>query len=382
MPQHPQAVLLAQELIRCPSVTPRSEGAMELLAETLTQVGFQVERPIFGSGADAVENLYARYGSASPNFCFAGHLDVVPVGDEAAWKFPPFGGQISNGKLYGRGAEDMKSAIAAFTSAALRLIAEQPTFAGSLSFLITMDEEGPSLNGTRKMLPWLKERNETLDFCLVGEPTNPTTLGEMAKIGRRGSLNGRLTILGKQGHAAYPHFANNPLTHLIAILSRLKGEVIDQGTEFFQPSNLEITSVDVGNPTHNVIPARAVALFNVRFNDSRPVGRIKDWIQHICEDQNCAYELDLTVTGDAFHTAPNPVTGLLQQACRDVTGLTPELSTTGGTSDARFIKDICPVMEFGTTGQTAHQVDEHVAVEDIERLSEIYLRLLKGYFAQ
>ena len=231
------------------------------------------------------------------------------------------------------------------------------------------------------MLPWLKERYETLDFCLVGEPTNPTKLGEMAKIGRRGSLNARLTVQGKQGHVAYPHFANNPLTHLIAILTKLKSEEIDQGTPYFQPSNLEITSVDTGNPVHNVIPARATALFNIRYNDSRPVGRVKDWIQHVCEDQNCGYELDLTVTGDAFHTAPNPVTALLQKACQQVTGLKPELSTTGGTSDARFIKDICPVVEFGTTGQTAHQVDENVAVEDIEKLAEIYYLLLKGYFA-
>jgi succinyl-diaminopimelate desuccinylase len=378
----PDPVELAQALIRCPSVTPRNEGVMEVLAGVLQSAGFQVWRPVFAEGDEQpVENLYARYGTASPNLCFAGHLDVVPVGDERAWEMPPFGAEIKGKYLYGRGAEDMKSAIAAFASAAIRVVGKYPALAGSISFLITLDEEGPALSGTRKMIPWLKEQGQVLDHCIVGEPTNPDFLGEMAKIGRRGSLNGRLTVKGKQGHVAYPERAKNPVAHLVNILHRLKAEPIDSGTEYFPPSNLEVTSVDVGNPTHNMIPAQASALFNVRFNDSRPVGRIKDWIQHVCEDEGTAFELQFTVTGEAFHTTPDRLTDKLLDAAEKVTGHRPVLSTTGGTSDARFIKDICPVIEFGTTGRTAHQVDEHVAVEDIRQLAEIYYQTLCGYFA-
>jgi succinyl-diaminopimelate desuccinylase len=372
-------VAFTQELIRCASVTPEDAGVLQLLQNQLERIGFTVWRQVFeAKGTPPVENLYARYGTASPNFCFAGHLDVVPVGDAAAWRYPPFGAEIHDGFLYGRGAEDMKGAIACFVAAAERVITSGE-LQGSVSLLITLDEEGPATNGTRKMLKWLEEKGEKLDFCLVGEPTNPQNLGEMAKIGRRGSLNCHLTVLGKQGHVAYPELAENPIPRLLAILSELNETPLDEGTPYFPPSNLEITSVDVGNPATNVIPAKASARFNIRFNDSRPVKDVKMWIQHVCEHHDGQFDLELRLSGEAFHTPPNAVTALLQQAAEEVTGLRLELSTTGGTSDARFIKDYCPVIEFGTTGRTAHHVDENVAVETLVQLTEIYARVLARY---
>lgn len=376
-------VQLAQKLIRHPSVTPDSAGVMETLEHELAVLGFRCERRVFEEeGTPPVENLYARYGDTEPNFCYAGHLDVVPVGDFNDWSVDPFAAEIKAGYLYGRGAEDMKGAIACFVAAVAQFLeVHKASLSGSISLLITMDEEGPGINGTKKMLEWLKEQGEKLDICLVGEPTNPHHLGEMIKIGRRGSMNCELIVRGKQGHVAYPNLADNPITRLVRILHRLKAEPIDNGTDYFQPSNLEISSVDVGNPAYNVIPAAAKARFNVRFNDSRPVGQIKNWIQHICEDEALIFELDMTVTGEAFHTEPGRLTDILQKAAEEVTGRVPELSTTGGTSDARFIKDYCPVVEFGTTGRTAHHVDENVSIQTLTQLTEIYLKTLEGYFS-
>lgn len=373
-------VAFTQKLIRCPSVTPEDAGVMQLLQTELERIGFTVQRQVFdGEGELPVENLYARYGAASPNFCFAGHLDVVPVGDAAAWTFDPFAAEIHEGLLYGRGAEDMKGAIACFVAAAERVIVRG--ISGSLSLLITLDEEGPAENGTRKMLQWLQEKNEKLDICLVGEPTNPARLGEMIKIGRRGSLNCKLSMNGKQGHVAYPHLAENPVAPLVNVLYRLQNEVIDDGTPYFQPSNLEITTIDVANPASNIIPASASAKFNIRFNDSRPVTEIKQWLQYTCEDEKGDFDLEMRISGEAFHTEPNRLTEILQKVSWEITGIFPELSTTGGTSDARFIKDFCPVVEFGTTGRTSHQVNENVEVKVLEQLTVIYEQMLQQYFA-
>ncbi len=377
-------ISLAQKLIQYPSITPNPAGVMDEVERVLSSLGFVCFREIFSaSGTDDVENLYARFGDGEPNFCFAGHLDVVPVGDVAEWSVAPFAGEIRNGRLYGRGAEDMKGAIACFITAVSKFIVEQgDKFSGSISLLLTMDEEGVAINGTKKMLQWLKECGQKLDICLVGEPTNPNKLGEMIKIGRRGSMNCKLKIFGKQGHVAYPNLSCNPARQIVNILYRLQNEEIDTGTEYFQPSNLEVTSIDVGNDAHNVIPSIAKAMFNVRFNDSRPVSEIKNWIQYICEDEAQQFDLEMVVTGEAFHTEPGHLTHILQQVVEQITGLSPELSTSGGTSDARFIKDYCPVVEFGTTGSTAHQIDENVSLQVLERLHRIYYHLLCQYFAR
>lgn len=377
------ALEIAQSLIRCPSVTPENAGVMEVLEKALEGLGFTVSRKIFHEdGEDSVENLYARLGSQSPNLCYAGHLDVVPVGDASAWSVDPFAAEIRGDYLYGRGAEDMKSAIACFVSAISRFLeSNDGKFNGALSFLITLDEEGPAINGTKKMLKWLEQEGEKLDICIVGEPTNPHNLGEMAKVGRRGSMNCELTVNGKQGHAAYPHLADNPIEKLVHILHRFKADKIDEGTDYFQPSNLEISSIDVGNSAHNVIPALASARFNIRFNDSRPVQDIKDWLTGICKKYAEDFDLEMTVTGEAFHAEPNRLTDILQEVSQKVTGRKLELSTTGGTSDARFIKDYCPVIEFGTTGSTAHHVDEKVSLKSLEQLTDIYEQIIIRYFS-
>lgn len=373
-------IALTQELIACPSVTPKNAGVLEVLEKHLVSLGFKIWRQSFGEGDEAVENLYARIGNAAPNFCYAGHLDVVPVGDESAWTTPPFEGVIKDDTLYGRGAEDMKGAIACFVAALSRFLKAQAEFNGSLSLLITLDEEGPGIYGTKAMLPWLKEQGELIDICLVGEPTNPQILGEMAKIGRRGSMNCELVVKGKQGHAAYPHLADNPVHRLVNILHRFRSEAIDEGTEYFQPSNLEVSSIDVANSAFNVIPAHAKARFNIRFNDAKPIGEIQQWLRAICEDGANDYNLQMTVTGEAFHTEPNRLTEILKLVSDEVTGQALEFSTTGGTSDARFIKDYCPVMEFGTTGRTAHHVDENVSVQTLHQLTDIYEQTISRYF--
>ncbi len=373
------ATALAQSLIRCPSVTPVEAGVFGVLQQVLTELGFTVHRVTFDeAGTESVENLYARRGTTGPNLCFAGHTDVVPVGDALAWKYPPFGAEIHDGILYGRGAEDMKSAIASFIAATSRI----SEVGGSISLLITQDEEGIAINGTRKMLDWLKEKGETLDACVVGEPTNPERLGDMVKIGRRGSMSFTITVTGKQGHVAYPERAKNPVTSLISILHTLKAHTLDQGTEHFPPSNLEVTSIDVGNPTVNMIPARAEAKCNIRFNTHHSRASLESWLHATCKQfAGDAYKIDVAYTGDAFLNHDEHLIATMVEAAQNVTGITPVLSTTGGTSDARFIKDICPVIEFGTTGHTPHQVDEHVSVEVIEQLADIYERFIRNYFA-
>jgi succinyl-diaminopimelate desuccinylase len=375
---------LSRALIRCPSITPIDAGALEVLQAALEGLGFVCSRlPFSEPGTADVENLYARLGDEPPNFCFAGHTDVVPVGDEAAWTCDPFGGEIRDGRLYGRGASDMKAAIACFTAAADRFLADRGGgFAGSLSLLITGDEEGPSINGTRKVLGWLDERGEHLDACLVGEPTNPNVLGEMVKIGRRGSLNCALTVHGVQGHAAYPERADNPIPRLVRMLAALDGTPLDHGTEHFGPSTLTVTTVDVGNPATNVIPARASARFNIRFNDLHAPEKLSAWIEDRCRAFGDRFDLDTTCTGEAFLSPPGRLCRIVAGAVERVTGLKPELSTSGGTSDARFIKDACPVAEFGMPGETAHKVDENVAVADLATLTGVYGAVLDGFFAR
>jgi succinyl-diaminopimelate desuccinylase len=373
-------VEFTRDLIRCPSVTPADAGALDVLEHKLTALGFTCTRlPFSEPGTPDVDNLYARLGTEAPNFCFAGHTDVVPVGAAADWSVDPFAGEVKDGWLTGRGAADMKGAIAAFVAAVSRLLADGEV-KGSLSFLITGDEEGPAINGTIKMLQWLEEQGEKLDYCLVGEPTNPTRLGEMAKIGRRGSLNTRLVVKGTQGHVAYPHLADNPIPRLIEILHRLTSKKLDDGNDHFQPSNLEVVTIDVGNEASNVIPAEAEARFNIRFNNEQSIDGLKYWIRSVCEEVGGEVELDMKASGDAFLTPPGVLSDLITGAVEKVTGVKPELSTTGGTSDARFIKDYCPVSEFGLVSQTMHKVDERVRVEDIEQLADIYTEILNRFF--
>ena len=383
-------IALAQALIQCPSVTPADAGALGVIADALGQIGFACHRlPFQTPNTPDVENLYARLGNGGQNFCFAGHTDVVPVGDADDWSRDPFSGEIVDGALHGRGAADMKSAIAAFTVAVERLIErhgapESWNTPGSISLLITGDEEGPAINGTRRVLEWLSERGETLDACIVGEPTNPDALGDMIKIGRRGSTTGDVVVRGTQGHTAYPHLANNPVHHLVRMLSALTAEPLDSGTEHFQPSTLQVTTVDVGNPANNVVPAKAHATFNIRFNDLHSSDSLDAWVRQTFNaalgDTDAGYELSFRVTGEAFLTPPGPLSEAISTAVAGVTGRRPELSTTGGTSDARFIKAYCPVAEFGLVGQTMHKVDEHVATDDIVKLTEIYLSVLETYF--
>ena len=374
------ALNLAQDLIRCASVTPQDGGALGVLEKALEALGFRCERMRFSEeGADTIDNLYARLGTSGPNFCFAGHTDVVPVGD--GWTTDPFAAKVIDGSLYGRGASDMKSAIAAFVGAASKFLSEG-TPKGSISLLITGDEEGDAVNGTRKMLETLKARGETLDACVVGEPTNPMKLGEMIKIGRRGSLTAKLTVFGTQGHAAYPHLADNPIPRLLAMLTAVTAEPLDAGSVHFQPSTLTVTTVDVGNPATNVIPATAKAGFNIRFNDHHSGKSLSDWLRRTFDRVAGAenYELAIRISGESFITPPGPLSALVADAVKATLGVTPELSTTGGTSDARFIKDACPVCEFGLVGQTMHKADERCAVADLENLSAIYLHVLRAYF--
>ena len=377
-----QPLELARALIRCPSVTPEDAGALDVLEAALRELGFTCHRVLGEAPQSApVDNLYARLGAAAPNFCFAGHTDVVPVGDRDGWREDPFGAEVRDGKLFGRGASDMKGAIAAFVAAAARfLAAHNGGWNGSISLLITGDEEGPAINGTRKLLDWLDARGEAIDVCLVGEPTNPERLGDMIKIGRRGSLNARLSVFGTQGHAAYPHLADNPLPRLIAMLSRLSAARLDDGSAHFQPSNIEITSIDVGNEASNVIPAKAEAAFNIRFNDSHSSESLTTWLHEQFAAVGGEYALDIHVTGEAFLTPPGDLSALISSAVEAVTGRVPELSTTGGTSDARFIKDHCAVAEFGLIGRTMHQTDEHIEVAALDSLADIYENILERYF--
>lgn len=380
-------VALTQALIRCESVTPNEGGALTLLQDVLAPAGFACYRQTFSEqGAADVENLYARLGANQPNLCFAGHTDVVPPGDTSAWTSPPFDPVVRDGKLFGRGAVDMKGGVAAFIAALMRQKQTDPhSITGSISLLITGDEEGDAINGTVKVLDWLKGRGERIDACIVGEPSNPNALGDEIKIGRRGSLTCKLTIAGKQGHAAYPAKADNPAPKLVHMLNRLATQTIDTGTEAFQPSNLEITVLSVPNTAANVIPGSATATFNIRYNNTWNRTTIADWVALQCEaaanDRNIDYKLEVSGTGDVFLTKPGPLVETMVDAVSDVTGRTPALTTTGGTSDARFIKDYCPVIEFGLVNQTIHMVDEHTSVDDLEQLTEIYRRFVARYFA-
>ncbi|MEQ9519372.1 MAG: succinyl-diaminopimelate desuccinylase [Parvibaculum sp.] len=377
-------VRFAQELIRCPSVTPLEGGALDLLQARLESLGFACTRlPFSDENTPDVDNLYARFGTSAPHFCFAGHTDVVPVGDAKSWSVDPFAGDIHNGVLIGRGANDMKGSIAAFAAAASRLVSTGAV-AGSISFLITGDEEGPAINGTVKVLEWLAQNGETINACLVGEPTNPHALGDMMKIGRRGSTNGWITAYGAQGHVAYPHLADNPAPRLVAMLSRLTSDVLDEGTEHFQASNLEITQVTIENEATNVIPAEARARFNIRFNNLHTgeslEARVKAHLDAVAQEMGGRYELKMVCSGDAFLTEPGRFSTIVADAIEKATGNRPELSTSGGTSDARFIKNYAPVVEFGLVNQTMHKVDENAKIADIEALADIYETVLKGFF--
>lgn len=387
-------VNFAAELIRCPSVTPADAGALDLLEKVLTDIGFTCTRLPFQEPDTArVDNLYARIGDTAPHICFAGHTDVVPVGATDSWQKDPFSGEISDDKLWGRGAADMKGAIAAFVAATADYLAQEGKPKGSISLLITGDEEGPSINGTIKMLDWLSTQQEVIDDCIVGEPTNPETLGEMIKIGRRGSVNTTVTVEGIQGHVAYPHRAANPVPHLVQLLERLIAVKLDDGTPHFQPSNLELTGFDVGNAVTNVIPALAQARFNIRYNDIWNRDSITDWINEnlntahnalsetIDGENKFSLSVDINHSGEAFLTPTGALSELAVSAVEKTLGMTPELSTSGGTSDARFIKDHSRVIEFGLVGKTMHKVDEHVRVDDIRSLTNIYQEILSGYFS-
>jgi succinyl-diaminopimelate desuccinylase len=383
-PQDPVSML--QQLIRCPSVTPLDAGALGAVEGWLSPAGFGCNRLTFrDNNTPDVDNLFARIGSGSPHFCFAGHTDVVPQGDESIWTHPPFAAEIRDGQIYGRGATDMKGSIAAFAAAAVDFARENPQFKGSISLLITNDEEGPAINGTAKVLQWMKTNGHVPDHCLVGEPSCTDALGDGLKIGRRGSLSFIVTVEGRQGHAAYPHKADNPIPKLARLVERLSSWVIDKGNAHFEPSSLAITSFDVGNPAGNVIPSKAILKFNIRFSTENDFESLKAAVDgHITavrEETGGRWSVSHLEGAEAFITEPGAFVGLVQDAVTAETGLAPKLSTSGGTSDARFIKDYCPVVEFGPTNATIHQTDERISVEELRATARIYRRILDAYFA-
>ena len=376
---------LAKELIKFPTVTPIDAGIMKFLEKKLKTLGFKTKILEFREkDSKPVKNIYARLGNKGPNFCYAGHLDVVPAGNLKDWTVNPFKPSVKKGYLIGRGANDMKSSIAAFVSAVSNFVADKRDFNGSISLLITGDEEGVAINGTKKVVEYLKKKKEKIDFCLVGEPTNPNKLGEMIKIGRRGSMTGRLSIIGIQGHVAYPNRANNPSTALVQILKELKEIKFDNGTKDFQPTNLEITKINIDNFADNVIPGLANAKFNIRFNNKHSSNSIKKKInkiiKNISKKNKSKFKIDYRVSGEAFLTKPNNTTYMIQDIIKKVTKIKPKLSTTGGTSDARFIRKIAPCLEFGLVGKTMHKVDEAVSLSDLKKLTLIYSIILKNYF--
>jgi succinyl-diaminopimelate desuccinylase len=376
---------LAKELIKFPTVTPIDAGIMKFLEKKLKTLGFKTKILEFKEkNSKPVKNLYARLGNQGPNFCYAGHLDVVPPGNLKDWTVNPFKPSIKKGYLIGRGANDMKSSIAAFVSAVSNFVRHKRKFNGSISFLITGDEEGVAINGTKKVVDYLRKKKEKIDFCLVGEPTNPNKLGEMVKIGRRGSMTGRLTIIGVQGHVAYPQRANNPSTALVKILKELKEIKFDNGTKDFQPTNLEITKINIDNFADNVIPGLANAKFNIRFNNKHTSSSIKKKIDRIIKKisnkNKSKYKIDYSVSGEAFLTKPNKTTFMIRDIIKKITKIKPQLSTTGGTSDARFIRKIAPCLEFGLVGKTMHKVDEAVSLSDLKKLTLIYSNILQNYF--
>jgi succinyl-diaminopimelate desuccinylase len=386
-PSPADPVALARDLLRCPSVTPAEGGALALIEGVLKAAGFEVHRVTFAEpGTAPVENLYARIGNAAPHLVFAGHTDVVPPGDEAKWTHPPFAGEIASGTLFGRGAVDMKGSIACALAAVRdHLAARGGKPRGSISFLITGDEESIAVNGTVKLLRWAAERGETFDHCILGEPSNAAAIGDTIKVGRRGSLNGTLVVTGKQGHVAYPERADNPVRGLVTLMSALMAAPLDRGSAHFVPSNLEFTSIDIGNPVVNLIPNEARARFNIRFNDCHSQVSLKMLIERNAAEAAAGrvrWHIEWEPSNaDVFVTEPGPFVDLVSGAIKAVTGSEPKLSTTGGTSDARFIKDYCPVLEFGLIGQTMHQVDEHTAVADLTTLTAVYRAILDRYFS-
>jgi len=371
---------LAKELIRIPSVTPKDAGAINLLAKNLKSLGFKCQIINFKN----IKNLYAKLGKSKPNFCYAGHTDVVPPGDINDWSVNPFKPVVKNNKLIGRGANDMKASIACFIAAVSKFKIKNKKFKGSISLLITGDEEGIAINGTKKVVKYLKRKREKINFCLVGEPTNPNRLGEMIKIGRRGSITGKLSIIGTQGHVAYPHIANNPSNTMIKILKKIKEMKLDKGTKNFQPSNLEITKINVDNHADNVIPGSADAVFNIRFNNKHSSGSLKRKLnsifRSITQKTKCKFKVKYEVSGEAFLTKPNKTTYMIQRTIKKITKIKPKLSTTGGTSDARFIRKIAPCLEFGLVGKTMHKIDESVSISDLKKLTKIYINILENYF--
>ena len=378
------AVTHAQALVACESVTPAEGGALDYLQGVLGSAGFECTRlPFKLDDGPEVDNLFARFGTGEPHICFAGHTDVVPVGDSGAWTHAPFGAKIVDGVMYGRGTSDMKGGIAAFVAAACAAV-DAGDVPGSLSFLITGDEEGPAVNGTKPVLAWMADNGHTPDHCLVGEPTNPDALGDAMKIGRRGSLNITIQVRGQQGHVAYQHLANNALAGLIRVLADLQGRVLDEGTEHFLPSNLEVTNVDVGNTAVNIIPARATGRLNIRYNDLHTEASLRalvdGWVSEALDGSGLTHDIAYKCSGDAFRTDPGELTGALSAAVEHISGRQPKLSTSGGTSDARFIKDYCPVIEYGLTNGTIHQVDECARVDDICDLAQTYRAFLANYF--
>ena len=378
-------IKLAKELIKFPSVTPVDAGVMSFLEKKLKKLGFKTKIIEFKEkNFKPVKNLYAKIGNKNPNFCYAGHLDVVPPGNLNHWTVNPFKPSIKKGHLIGRGANDMKSSIAAFVSAVSIFLNKRKDFNGSISLLITGDEEGDAINGTKKVVDYLKKRKEKINFCLVGEPTNPNKLGEMIKIGRRGSLTGKLTINGIQGHVAYPQRANNPSTTIVKILNELKNIKFDKGTKDFQPTNLEVTKININNNADNVIPGLAEATFNIRFNNKHSSNSIKKRLNKIfkrlSKKNKSKFKIEYRVSGEAFLTKPNSTTFMIQKIIKEITKIKPKFSTTGGTSDARFIKQISPCLEFGLVGKTMHKVDEAVSLKDLKNLNKIYLNILLKYF--
>ena len=371
---------LAKELIRRPSITPKDAGTINLLAKNLRSLGFKCHLINFKN----IKNLYAKLGRSSPNFCYAGHTDVVPPGNISDWSVNPFKPVVKKNKLIGRGANDMKASIACFVAAVSRFKAKNKKFKGSISLLITGDEEGLAINGTKRVVEYLKKRREKINFCIVGEPTNANRLGEMIKIGRRGSITGRLTVIGTQGHVAYPHRANNPSNAMVKILKRIKETKLDKGTKNFQASNLEITKINIDNHADNVIPGSANAVFNIRFNNKHSSSSLKRKLnaifKSITKGEKCKFKVQYEVSGQAFLTKPNKTTYMIQNIIKKITKIKPKLSTVGGTSDARFIRKIAPCLEFGLVGKTMHKIDESVPVSDLKKLTKIYLNILENYF--
>ncbi len=376
---------LSKNLIKFPSVTPIDAGAIGYVSKTLRALGFRCKILEFKTGkGKPIKNLYAKLGNKRPNLCYAGHTDVVPPGNLKDWTVNPFKPNIKNGYLIGRGANDMKSSIACFISAVSHFLKNNPNFSGSISLLITGDEEGYATNGTKKVVEYLKKKKEKIDFCIVGEPTNPKKLGEMIKIGRRGSLSAQLEVFGTQGHIAYPHLSNNPINALVNICTRLKNTKLDKGNKNFQPSNLEFTNINVNNKAHNVIPASASAQFNIRYNNiqtsSKLKKRIGNIIKIIAKKYKCSYKIKYLENGESFLTKPNKNIFLAKKIIRNITKINPIFSTTGGTSDTRFIKNISPCLEFGLVNKTMHKVDECVSLKDLKNLKKIYLKFLEEYF--